>query len=203
MNSNRFNFNADSLGAQPLNPSDSLRGQLLVSTERLNGTRFEKSVILLMQSDNRGTFGVALNKPANQEVRNAWTKLTGDPLDEEIRIVAGGPLQGPVFALHQNQHLSDVEMPGGLYVSAQVEKLQQLIDQYEDPFRIVVGVAGWKPGQLESELDSGLWYPLPLDIDTVFDDPDWMWDVCLHEYGRQQIEDIVGEDQMPDDPAMN
>ena len=48
MNSNRFNFNADSLGAQPLNPSDSLRGQLLVSTERLNGTRFEKSVILLM-----------------------------------------------------------------------------------------------------------------------------------------------------------
>ncbi|MEM9413519.1 MAG: YqgE/AlgH family protein [Planctomycetota bacterium] len=201
MDTNRFNFGADSskLHSNPI----SFCGQLLVSTERLNGTGFEKSVVLLMQDDQRGTFGVALNKPANQKVKNAWSKLTGSEVGDDFRIVAGGPLQGPVFALHQNENLGDVAMPGGLYISAQIEKVQQLVQQQDDPYRIFVGVSGWQPGQLESELNSGYWYSLPLDVETVFDDPEWMWDFCLQEFGRNQIEDIVGECNMPDDPAMN
>lgn len=198
MNSNRFDFGKN----DPIKASNTMQGTLLVASDRLNGSKFERSVVLLMQNDKRGTFGVALNKPANESVRNAWKEITGSE-DFDEAIVAGGPLQGPVFALHQVPSLSDVEMPGGLHVSAQVEKLQQLMDQYESPYRIYVGVAGWQPGQLDTELDSGFWYTLPLDIATIFDDPEWMWEMCIQEYGRQQIADIIGVDDLPDDPSLN
>lgn len=200
MNANRFNFGSEqNSNAQ----SFSLKGKLLVATERLSGSRFEKAVVFMMQDDERGTFGVRLNKPANDRVRKAWTKLTGSDIEDEHSIVAGGPLQGPVFALHQDPDLGDVEMPGGLYVSAQVETLQQLMRQFDNPFRIFVGVAGWKPGQLGAEVQSGHWYELPLDIETVFDDPTWMWEFCLQECGFQQIASLVGEDKIPIDPSLN
>ena len=199
MDAKRFNYGSTDLSQNPGN----LQGTLLVSTERLHGSNFEKAVVLLMQDDKRGTFGVALNKPAEPKVRNAWEKLTGSQSSDDQIVVSGGPLQGPVFALHQNPALSDVAMPGGLHVSAQIEKLQQLMLQFDDPYRIVVGVSGWKPGQLISEVNSGFWYLMPLDTEAIFDDPQWMWEICLHEYGRQQIADIVGEHNMPDDPDLN
>ena len=199
MDAKRFNYGSSEFPHK----SNTLQGTLLVSTERLHGSSFEKSVVLLMQDDKRGTFGVALNKLAEPQVRSAWEKLTGSETNDQHVIVSGGPLKGPVFALHQMPDLSDVEMPGGLHVSAQVEKLQQLMMQFENPYRIVVGVSGWKPGQLMTEVDSGYWYVMPADIETIFDDPKWMWEVCLHEYGRQQIADIVGEHNIPYDPDLN
>ncbi len=198
MNSNRFDFGAN---VAPSNESNNY-GAFLVATEKLTGSKFERSVVLLMQDDQRGTFGVALNKPANESVRTAWKQLTGADTSD-APLVAGGPLQGPVFALHQLPSLSDVEMPGGLHVSAQVENIQQLVEQYESPYRIFVGIAGWQPGQLQDELESGLWYSLPLDVATVFDDPDWMWEMCVQEYGRLQIEEIIGQEIWLDDPSLN
>lgn len=197
MNEKRFQFTPSK------NNIETLQGTILVSTDRLEGTRFERTVVLLMQDDKRGTFGVALNKPANESVRSAWEKLTGAESNDDQTIVAGGPLQGPVFALHCMPSLSDVEMPGGLYVAAQVEKMQQLIKQFDSPYRIVVGIAGWQPGQLESEFDSGFWYSMPLDIEMVFDDPQWMWETCIHEYGRQKIAEIIGTEHWPEDPSLN
>ena len=182
--------------------SNPFQGMLLVATPKLDETRFERSVVLLMQHDDRGTFGVAINKPANDSVKSVWEELTGaEPVEDQL-VVAGGPLQGPVIALHQLKDLSDVAMPGGIYVSAQIEKLHELI-KYEDPYRIVVGIAGWQRGQLQEELSSGCWYVLPSDADMVFEDPEWMWEYCIDECGRQQIVDLIGGDWFPDDPTMN
>ena len=193
--SNRFSI-------QPPSPSNVFQGKLLVATPQLDSTGFERSVILLMQHDDRGTFGVAINKPATDNVKSAWQHLTGATPAEDQLIVAGGPLQGPVIALHQVPDLCDVAMPGGIFVAAQVEKLNQLA-QYEDPYRIVVGLAGWKDGQLKSELESGYWYLMQSDADTVFENPDWMWECCIDECGRQQIAELMGYYGFPDDPSLN
>jgi len=148
----------------------------------------------MMQHDNRGTFGVAVNKLATKKVAAAWQKLTGaEPIEDQL-VVAGGPLQGPVIALHQLPELCDVAMPGGIFVAAQVEKLHELI-QHEDPYRIVVGIAGWQQGQLQQELNAGCWYVLPSDATTVFDEPDWIWESC--------IANLIGYDEFPDDPTLN
>lgn len=191
----RFSFSERS-------PKNLLQGKLLVATPKLDATRFERSVILLMQHDKRGTFGVAINKPATDQVRSAWEHLTGSDPAEDQMIVAGGPLKGPVIALHQVPDLCDVAMPGGIFVAAQIEKLNELA-RHEDPYRIVVGLAGWKNEQLKSELESGCWYMMQSDADTVFEDPEWMWDFCIDECGRHQIAELIGHNGFPDDPTMN
>ena len=185
-----------------LSPQKGIQGKLLVATPKLDSTKFERSVILLMQHDDRGTFGVTINKPSTDRVKSAWENLTGAvPADDQL-ILAGGPLQGPVIALHQVPDLCDVAMPGGIFVAAQMEKLNELA-KYEDPYRIVVGLAGWKNGQLKSELESGCWYMMPSNADTVFEDPEWLWDFCLDECGRRQIADLIGHHGFPDDPSHN
>ena len=44
-------------------------------------------------------------------------------------------------------------------------------------FRLVLGCAGWGPGQLEAEISAGAWLPAPLTADLVFDTlGDGTWD---------------------------
>jgi putative transcriptional regulator len=38
-------------------------------------------------------------------------------------------------------------------------------------FRLVLGCAGWAPGQLEAEIGEGAWLPAPVDPGIVFDIP--------------------------------
>src|SRR5204863_476713 len=48
-------------------------------------------------------------------------------------------------------------------------------------FRLVLGCAGWAPGQLESEISAGTWLPTPVDADLIFDTPlDSIWDEAYH-----------------------
>jgi putative transcriptional regulator len=180
-----------------------LAGKLLVATPKLAGTPFEQAVVLVMQHNQQGTFGVTLNRPADDSAVNAWQKLIGADADIDRNVVNGGPMNGPVFAIHESRSLSEMEMPGGIFVSAQVDKLRQLSSQFEHAYRIVLGVAGWQVGQLARELGDGYWYVMPADAEQIFDDPQWMWQRCIEQYGRTLLQDVVGIDGFPDDPSLN
>ncbi len=188
----RFQFSA----------SNDLRGKLLVAAPSLTGNIFEKSVVLILQHNSSGTFGVVLNRPANEEMRNEWESMTGQNAINRC-IVDGGPVGGPVFAIHQQQSIAEVEMPCGLYVSADSDLLQQLTEQSDDRYRIVFGVASWSLGQLESEIESGIWFPLNARADDIFDDASWMWEKSLRRYGEQVTRDVLGLDRLPDNPNWN
>ena len=115
----------------------------------------------------------------------------------------GGPIGGPVFAIHRCETLSEMEIPGGVFVTSDNDSFQELAKQDDSDFRIVFGVAGWQEGQLESEIDQGKWFPLEIDPHHVFDDPVRMWERLLLEYGRISLCDVVGLDSLPEDPWLN
>ncbi len=197
-----YRFNSDSQSGS--DHSNGLRGQLLVATPQLADDRFDRSVVLMIQHDQRGAFGVALNKPAAEEVKSAWYQLTGHrPNTAAENIFAGGPLNGPVLAIHRVPGIGDAEMAGGIQVSARLETVNQLLSRDDVDYRILIGLAGWNGGQLESELAAGRWYLLPLQAKLVFQNPDWMWPACLRECGRLQILALLGRDHIPDDPSLN
>ncbi|MDG1872422.1 MAG: YqgE/AlgH family protein [Mariniblastus sp.] len=177
-------------------------GTLLIASPGLKNTPFEKAVVLVLQSGKQGTFGVVLNRPADEQMRSAWLQMTGDSAGEQ-RIVHGGPIGGPVFAIHQEEQFAEVEMPGGVFVTSDTEAVQELVRRPELDYRIVFGIAGWQRGRLTQEIEKGLWFPIVGDAEQVFDDSDWMWERSLKRYSRQMLRDVLGIRSIPEDPLQN
>ncbi len=54
-----------------------------------------------------------------------------------------------------------------------------------DPqMRLVIGYAGWGPGQLDDELAASAWLMAPVKSDLVFDTPlERMWETAIRRLG--------------------
>ena len=201
---NRFDFNSnrnnESGGSQSSRDSF-VKGNLLLASPYLQESPFSQTVVLLLQHSKNGSFGVVLNRAADDRIKAAWHQLTGLEIDR--RIVAGGPVGGPVFAIHQSQAAAEMEMPGGIFVTASSDALKSIVRANEFDYRIVFGVAAWQPGQLDREMLNGYWYSMPAEIDCVFDDPEWMWEKAISRYGRECMKDLLGLEELPEDPTIN
>lgn len=177
-------------------------GSFLVATPSLQSSPFEQTVVFVIQHNKHGTFGVVLNRPADHELKTAWQLMSGSRSDDPC-IMQGGPIGGPVFAIHQEKTLAELEMPGGICVSADKQVLDRLAQHHEADYRIVFGVAGWQFGQLSDEIRQGIWFNVEADPQHLFDEPDFMWEDFLRQYGRQVLEEIVEPRHIPDNPWLN
>lgn len=177
-------------------------GSFLIASPRLRQTPFEQTVIFVLQHNDQGTFGVVLNRPADSALKSEWQKITGLNFGERS-IVQGGPIGGPIFAIHQEKSLAEMEMPGGICVSSNGNVFQQLTECEGADYRIVFGVAGWQTGQLANEMQTGSWFELETDPQHLFDDPSLMWENFLRHYGHQVWESILGSGHFPASPWLN
>ena len=155
-----------------------------------------------MQHNDQGAFGVVLNRPANEQIKRAWSNLTGNVNDSQRHISQGGPFAGPVFALHQQANLGEQQVQNGLYFSTTKESLLKLATEAQAPYRIFFGAAGWAPGQLEQEVQRGIWLMIPASQATIFCDPDIQWDLAIRQYGRNAWESL-GVTGFPCNPQAN
>ncbi len=158
--------------------------------------------MFVLQHNEQGSFGVVLNRLAKPNLKLAWEQLTGSSCDDRC-FMQGGPIGGPVFAIHRCEFLSEMKIPGGVFVSSNNGSFQELVKQSESDFRIVFGVAGWQTGQLANEIQLGNWLPLNVDPQHVFDDPDSMWERFLLKYGKRTLCDVVGLKRVPKNPWLN
>jgi len=182
-----------------------LKGKLLVATEEMACTPFARAVVLLLQDDSQGTFGVILNRPANDQLKQHWRQLSGSPEHVASQVVQGGPVGGHVFAIHKFQSLGEVELPGDIFISANADTIQKLYEQSPENYRIFMGIAGWKPTQLNGEIQKGYWHVVDSDPEDIFDDTRWLWERSMFRYGEQLMCDLIGIsiNQLPLDPSLN
>jgi putative transcriptional regulator len=87
----------------------------------------------------------------------------------------GGPLSGPVVAIHQMSQFAEAETGTGIYVAAQKQHLEDLIRRQVGPYRLIVGHLGWKTEELDGEIEAGIWHVVPATVDTVFSAATEMW----------------------------
>ena len=55
-----------------------------------------------------------------------------------------------------------------LYLAFRANTIDHVIETTPNDARYYVGYVGWRPGELKSEIDRGLWTVLNADIDMVF-----------------------------------
>lgn len=170
---------------------NSLAPALLLSMPQLLDRNFARTVVLLCKHTEEGAFGLVVNRPL---VTTGTVMVHLDPpvsTDREIEIWVGGPVepQRSWMLVADHAELPDaegaVEIADGIHLSTSPALLRRLLAPQPPPrTRLVVGYAGWGPGQLEAELAESAWLLSDVAADIVFDTPaDQMWDRAIRRLG--------------------
>jgi putative transcriptional regulator len=169
----------------------SLAGHLLIATAVVQDSCFARSVIYLCAHNETGAMGIIVNYP----VENIGIKDIFEQLDIESKnslhdfpIHFGGPVEANRgFVVHSSEYATDESLiqKDGIAVTASVSILQELA-QGKGPAQgmLVLGYAGWSPGQLEAEIEGGSWIVVPASTQLVFDtNNETKWNVALSTLG--------------------
>ena len=150
-------------------------GQLLVATENMQDPRFAEAVIYLVKHDSEGTLGLVINRPIAQGSLNDLLKGFGSEvqgLNRDIIIHYGGPVsdrQG--FLLHSDDVVLEgtIETPNGIAMTSNLRLIEAIaLGKGPRHFLLVLGYAGWAPGQLDGEIEANSWVLVAPDKDLVF-----------------------------------
>lgn len=157
----------------------------------------------MVQHDEAGAFGVILNRPATVRFAEVWGQVSEIPTQIDRPVLMGGPVDGPLMAVHAYEDYSDIEvLPGSYFTmgSHQLENLASEADQ--EQIRFFVGHAGWGAGQLESELSEGSWLTTPATHEEIFSAAEDLYERVTQRMARS----VIGEldiRHIPQDPTLN
>jgi putative transcriptional regulator len=181
----------------------SLTGQFLVASPYLRDPNFAQTVVLMLQHEEQGALGVVVNRPGDKTVDEVWKMIGADPFGCDQAVHVGGPVPGPLIALHDQEAYAEEEVLPRLYMSMQKDSIDLLVRRKAARFRLFSGNAGWGGGQLENEMRVGGWLTSPAKADEVFGDPETLWkDVCA-EIARRIVAPDLPPERIPPDPSLN
>jgi putative transcriptional regulator len=161
----------------------SLTGRLLVATDAIRDPRFARAVIYLVRHNEQGAFGLVINVPMGAipfERALRPLGLEAPPGSGDLRVHFGGPVdERHGFVLHT----PDWKGEGTIVVDGRVAltedpNILQAMAGGTGPRRALfcLGYAGWAPGQLDAELQTGAWGIAAADERLVFEtDPAQQW----------------------------
>lgn len=179
-------------------------GDLLVASVLLADGVFNQTVVLTLDCDEDGALGVILNEVAQtplEAVLPDWVSAVSEPR----LLFHGGPVS-PNGAICLASVAAPGEEPPGwrrLFDDVGLLHLDTPIEivtgAYRD-LRIFAGYAGWSPGQLQAELDEGMWHVLEAQHADVFGpSPLQLWRRVL----RRQPSELAFFSTWLEDPELN
>lgn len=177
------------------------KGRLLISEPFLPDPNFERSVVLLCENNEDGSFGFILNKPS---LLNLGEVIEFNDLKETVYV--GGPVQqDTLHFIHRNASLHEAtEIYEGVYWGGNFESLMTLINTGQmkaSDVRFFLGYSGWEPGQLDEELEANSWIVCDYveDIFLFSADSSEMWKKTLENMGGR----FSVYSNYPIDPRLN
>jgi putative transcriptional regulator len=181
----------------------SLAGHFLVASQYLRDPNFARSVVLMIHHSEEGAMGVVINRPADKTVRDVWEMIGFEACDRDELIFIGGPVPGPLVAVHTLEPFSEAEVLPGVHVATHRDALDVIVRRKGVPLRLYSGHAGWGGGQLEGELEAGGWLTTEATQDEIFADHETVWKSVIERIGLEIMAPGVDQDHLPSDPSMN
>ena len=149
---------------------------LLLAAPSLQDPNFQQSVVLLFHHDEDGATGVIINRPTGEPVGALLDSIGAVAKDERVLDALmgfGGPVgDGIGWVVFEGEEGLDESfiLDGDLRVSGSRAVLDEILARPRlGRFLFVMGYAGWGPGQLDEEIQSGSWLPIPVDREILFD----------------------------------
>lgn len=182
---------------------DSLSGKLLVAAPDLSDPNFARSVVLMVHHEDEGAFGLILNRTGRRRLAEVWEDAIQEPCPADLPLSIGGPVAGPIVAVHANPLLSELEILPGVHFAAQKELVAAVVAEGCPPLRVFAGYSGWAGGQLEEELEQGSWLVTGAHTDLVFGDEDTLWRRVGRRISDDALVDILRVRHVPEQPWHN
>lgn len=145
---------------------------LIVARADLPDPNFKDASVLVMNNLGAAPVGFIINRPTRIPVAHAFPEVESlAKLDDKLYF--GGPVQLSTIAFlfraeAPPEHATKVL--DGVYLSNDRDLLRKLLARAKpmDGLRILIGYAGWAPGQLEAEIERGDWKLTPADANAIF-----------------------------------
>jgi len=162
------------------------KGKILLSEPFMADANFKRSVILLCEHNNEGSFGFILNRKLDIYFSDALPEFAY--LKEPIYF--GGPVEPDT--LHYLHILGDdlkgsEEIADGVYWGGSFEDLKNLLAQERvkgDQIRFFLGYSGWGHNQIEEELGQNSWIVTNAQCSDIFNNhEDKLWANILKDMG--------------------
>jgi putative transcriptional regulator len=170
------------------NQKEARSGILLISDPFLKEEYFRRSVVLVCEHDENGTFGFVLNHYLEDDLHHIDNQFP----DIQARVSIGGPVDTTnLFYIHSFSDIEhSFEILDGLYFGGNYEQIQELLINDEtarQSIRFFIGYSGWAAGQLSDELSENGWLVADnisrTEILSTSDDD--FWKHCLEKQGER------------------
>jgi len=181
---------------------ESLQGYFLLATPQMPDPRFQEQVVYLCSHGPEGAMGLIVNQPSPHSLLEIFRSADIDA--DESRpwppIYVGGPVDvEAAFFLYGSQGYESrdaIDAGNGLMLSRDPRIIHDIAaGTGPEDFLLLIGYAGWAPGQLENELTDNGWLTLPADNDIIFHTPDaekWKRAAMKHGIDIELFSDNVG-----------
>ncbi len=163
------------------------QGKLLISEPFLNDFYFKRSVVLLAEHNEEGSFGFIINKPIEIKAYDLLKEFA----DFEPRIYLGGPVKtDTIYAIHSlgNKIPDSKKIINGLYWGGNVDIIFEMISNKKinaNDICFYIGYSGWNANQLNNELKQNAWIVMNATLEQIKSKkPENLWSDILKTMGN-------------------
>ena len=165
---------------------------LLVAHPAFRDLEYRQTVLLAAPAPNGGHVGVILNRPTRRSLGSLFPEH--EPSKKVLEpVFYGGPFsRGALVALVRAESTpgaGTVLLMKNLYLAFRANTIDHVIETTPNEARYFVGYVGWRPGELKSEIDRGLWSVMNAEVDTIFrKETEGLWEELFQQTKRIRAE---------------
>ena len=165
---------------------------LLIAHPAFRDLEYRQAVLIAAPAPNGGHVGVILNRPTRRSLGSLFPEH--EPSKKVVEpVYYGGPFsRGALVALVKADNApgaGTVPLMKNLYLAFRANTIDHVIETTPNEARYFVGYVGWRPGELRSEIDRGLWSVMNAEVDTIFrKETEGLWEELLQATKRIRAE---------------
>ena len=109
----------------------------------------------------------------------------------------------PIDGSSHGSVVAEIEVIPGVFFAGKDKKVRALMRSREQPCKVFAGYAGWASGQLEQEVQDGVWRAVPATAERIFASDDNLWEELLRQAFDVLLQSICRIKQLPSDASLN
>ena len=157
----------------------SVKNYFLIATKKMRDPRFKNTVIIMLENDEKGAWGLVINKPLGSiplstlvyESKDATIKQK-ELYNVKIPVYWGGPVnQNKILILHSQEYKNETTTNfKNISISSNYNILFEIAaNKGPKEYLVIIGISSWGEGQLEGEMEREGWNLSEINLDLIFE----------------------------------